>query len=124
MKFIRQFCIILGMTCLGEILHHFIPLPVPGSIYGLVLLFLALLFRIIPLESVKETGEFLIGIMPLLFIPAAAGLLVSWDALQPVLLPFLVITAVSTVLVMIVTGKTAQQMMRKKKEEKGTEVIS
>ena len=117
MKYMRQFCIILGMTCLGELLHYFIPLPIPGSIYGLVLLFLALLLKIIPLASVKETGEFLISIMPLMFIPAASGLLVSWDALQPVLLPFLVITAVSTILVMIVTGKTAQKLIRRKNHE-------
>ena len=113
MKYIRQFAVILGMTCLGEILHFLLPLPVPGSIYGLVLLFLALLFRIIPLDSVKETGQFLIEIMPMMFIPAAAGLLVSWDALQPVLIPFLVIIVVSTVLVMIATGKTAQKLMKR-----------
>ncbi|MBE5995901.1 MAG: CidA/LrgA family protein [Lachnospiraceae bacterium] len=117
MKYIRQFCIILGMTFLGEILHYFIPLPIPGSIYGLVLLFLALVFRIIPISSVKETGTFLIEIMPLMFIPAAAGLLVSWNVLQPILLPFLVISAVSTVFVMIVTGLIAQKLIRRKHHE-------
>ena len=89
MKYIRQFCIILGITCVGEILHYLLPLPVPASIYGMVILFLLLALHIIPLESVRETGEFLIEIMPLMFIPAAVGLLVTWDVLQPILLRIL-----------------------------------
>lgn len=117
MKYIRQFCIILGITCVGEILHYLLPLPVPASIYGMVILFLLLALHIIPLESVRETGEFLIEIMPLMFIPAAVGLLVTWDVLQPILLPVLIITVVSTVLVMGVTGLIAQKMIRKKKKK-------
>ena len=52
-----------------------LPLPVPASVYGLVLLLLALNFRLIKLEDVKEVGTYLTGIFPLLFVPAAAGVM-------------------------------------------------
>ena len=58
-------------------MKYFIPLAIPGSIYGLILMFVLLLTRAIKVEHVKETGEFLIEIMPLMFIPAGAGLITS-----------------------------------------------
>ena len=112
MKYIRQFLIILLISFLGELLKELLPLPVPASIYGLVLLFLALEFHIIPLEAVKETGKFLIEIMPILFVPAGVGLIESWDALRPIFVPVVVIMVVSTVVVMAVSGRVTQAVMR------------
>lgn len=105
MKYMKQFGIILGVTCAGEIIKYFVPLPVPGSIYGLLLMLIFLMSGIIKLEQVKETAEFLIEIMPLMFIPAGVGLLNSWGQLQRIVLPVSVITLVSTFVVMGVTGK-------------------
>ena len=68
-------------------------------------MFVLLLLRVIKVEHVKETGEFLIEIMPLMFIPAGVGLITSWEQLQSFMVPLLVITVVSTFVVMIVTGK-------------------
>lgn len=67
MKFIRQFLIILAVSFVGELLNYFIPLPIPASIYGLVLMLICLQRGIIPLEAVRETGKFLVEIMPLMF---------------------------------------------------------
>ena len=118
MKYLRQFGIILGVTCAGEVLKYFIPLSVPGSIYGLILMFVLLLAKVIKVEHVKETGEFLIEIMPLMFIPAGVGLVTSWSQLQSFLVPLLVITVVSTFVVMIVTGKVTDFLIsRKEKKE-------
>lgn len=112
MKFIRQFLIILLVSLLGEALRYFLPFPIPASVYGLVLMFLALTFRIVRLPQVQETASFLISIMPLMFIPAGVGLLTAWPDLQPVLIPVLVITVITTIIVMIVTGWTAQWVDR------------
>lgn len=114
MKYIRQFLWILLFSFAGELLKFVIPLPVPASIYGLLLLLLALVTGILRLESVKETSKFLIEIMPLMFIPAAVGLLESWDALSGILIQVLTATVVSTVLVMGVSGKVTQALIRKK----------
>ncbi len=114
MKYIRQFLWILLFSFAGELLKFVIPLPVPASIYGLLLLLLALVTGILRLESVKETSKFLIEIMPLMFIPAAVGLLESWDALSGILIQVLTATVVSTVLVMGVSGMVTQALIRKK----------
>ncbi len=114
MKYIRQFLWILLFSFAGELLKFVIPLPVPASIYGLLLLLLALLTGILRLESVKETSKFLIEIMPLMFIPATVGLLESWEALSGILIQVLTATVVSTVLVMGVSGMVTQALIRKK----------
>ena len=118
MKYLRQFGIILAVTCVGEIMKYFIPLPIPGSIYGLILMFVLLLTKVIKVDHVKETGEFLIEIMPRMFIPAGVGLITSWSQLQPFLVPLLVITVVSTFVVMIVTGKVTDFLISKKEGKK------
>lgn len=114
MKYIKQFGIILTVTCIGEILRHIISLPIPGSIYGLALLLTLLLAGVIKLEQVKEAGEFLVEIMPLMFIPAAAGLVTSWGQIREMLIPLCVIVPLSTCLVMLVTGKITDSMIEKK----------
>ncbi len=113
MKYIKQFVIILTVSFLGEVLRAVLPLPVPASIYGLLLMLLALCTGVIPLDSVRETGRFLIEIMPLMFIPAAVGLIESWDKISPIVFELIVITAVSTVLVMVLSGRVTQWVIRK-----------
>lgn len=120
MIYIRQFGIILGITFLGELLNFFIPLPIPASIYGLVLMLVLLSTKLISLNQVKEAGNFLIEIMPLMFIPAAAGILVSWEMLKSILIPLIIITIITTVIVMVVTGKITQSVLNsglKKRKE-------
>lgn len=116
MKYIRQFAIILAVSFTGEVLHAVLPLPVPASIYGLVLMLAALKTGVIPLEAVRETGKFLVEIMPLMFIPAAVGLTESWDRIRPILAPLLVTTVVTTVLVMVSAGRVTQAVQRRQKK--------
>ena len=122
MKYMKQFCIIMGISFLGELLKHFLPFPIPASIYGLVLMLAALMSGIVKLKEVEAAGDFLIETMPMMFIPAGVGLMNEWDALSDIWLPFLVIIAVSTVVVMGVTGRVTQGIIRldqKNKAEKG-----
>lgn len=118
-RYLKQFGIILGISFLGEVLHHVLPLPVPASIYGIVLMFLALMTKTVRIADVEETSRFLVDIMPILFLPAAVGLLDSWPALQPVLLPVAVITVVSTVVVMAAAGLVTQGVIRRGGKRKG-----
>ena len=118
MKYVKQFGIILILSFAGEMLHALIPLPIPASIYGILILLLGLEKKWIPLSAVEETGRFLIEIMPIMFIPAAVGLLDSWNTLKTVLVPFLVITVLSTCIVMTATGKIVQQLLKGKKKGK------
>lgn len=97
----------------GELVKYVLPLPIPASIYGMVILFVGLMTGHIKLSSVKEAGKFLIEIMPVMFIPAGVGLMVSWNVLKPLLIPVGIITFVSFVAVAVATGKTAQWMIKK-----------
>ncbi len=119
MRYLKQFTIILTISLLGEVLHYFIPLPVPASIYGLLLMLAALMTGVVKRDSVRETGAFLVEIMPVMFIPAAVGLLETWGVLRPVWLPVAVITVVSTVLVMGVSGLVTQFVIRRDERRKG-----
>ncbi len=120
MKFLRQFIIILIISFIGELLKYILPLPVPASIYGMVILFVGLLTGLIKLENVREAGRFLIEIMPIMFIPAGVGVMASWGVLSPILVPVAVIIVVALITVMAVTGRLAQMIIRfdKKKEKK------
>ncbi|MDY3918043.1 MAG: CidA/LrgA family protein [Candidatus Limivivens sp.] len=115
MKLLYQFGVILTITFLGEILHAVLPLPVPASIYGLVLMLAALCTKLVKLENVKIAGDFLLEIMPPMFIPAAVGLVTAWADLKSILVPVLVITVVTNVLVMAVTGRVSQAVIRFRK---------
>ena len=117
MKYLKQIFLIIVISFLGELLHALIPLPVPASIYGLILLFTALVTGLVPLVAVKETGKFLVEIMPVMFIPAAVGLLDSWPLLRESWLPYLLVTFVTTVAVMAVTGRVTQAVIRMGKEK-------
>lgn len=119
MKYLRQFAIILFISLLGELLRVLIPLPIPASVYGLVLMLLALTTGVIKLHQVKEASAFLIEIMPVMFIPAGVGLLESWPALKPVWIPVVLITMLTTVIVMVVTGRVAQRIIGKGNKEDG-----
>lgn len=121
MKQLLRIIVILGISLLGELLSALIPLPIPASVYGLVLMLAALCTGVVPWEPIQKPGRFLIEIMPVMFIPAAVGLIDSWTELKPMLLPVTAIMVVSTFVVMAVTGRVTQAVMRlersRRKEE-------
>ena len=111
MRLIGQFLIIAGVSFAGEILSLLLPLPVPASIYGLVLMLILLMTGVVKLHQVKTAADFLIEIMPLMFIGPSVGLMESLPALQAMLLPLVVILILTTLLTMGATGLTAQALV-------------
>lgn len=116
MKYLTQFLRILTFTLAGELLQRLVPLPIPASVYGLVLLFGALNTGLVKLEQVKDAGGFLISILPILFVSPAVGILDNWEAIRGALIPILALTLLSTVLTFGIAGRATQAMMGK--EEK------
>lgn len=112
LKYLLQLCIILLISFIGEVLNSVIPLPIPASIYGMVIMLTCLIFKVIKLEWVKDTGKFLVDVMPVMFIPAAVGIINSWSVIQPKLLAYGVITFASTFIVMAVSGRVTQKIIR------------
>ena len=122
MKYLKQIAIILAVSFSGEFLNWLLPLPIPGSIYGMVILFVALMTGVIKLSSVKNVGDFLIDILPLLFIPPTVGLLDAWPVMQGFLGAIIVISVVSTIIVAAVSGRVTQYILKHKNnlEDEGT----
>lgn len=117
MRYLFQFGRILAFCFAGEVLHAVLPLPVPASVYGLLLLLLALCSGLVRLEQVRETGLFLTGIFPLLFVPAAAGVMELWAELGAMLLPAVIAIVPVTVLVFAAAGRTTQALIRRKEKK-------
>ena len=126
MKKLRKWSIvllqILGLfvfTYLGDVISNFLKLPIPGSIVGLVLLFLCLYFKIIPERFIKEGAGFVLVILPLFFIPATVGIIQYPDFLSGKGVLLIVLIMVSTFLTMIVAGYTSQRIEKKMREKEG-----
>lgn len=113
MKYLSQFLIILGFSLVGEILQRLIPLPIPASVYGLVLLFAALSLKIIKVEQVREAGGFLISILPILFVSPMVGILEDWALIRDSLLPVLLLVLASTAVTFGISGRLTQWLGKK-----------
>lgn len=119
MKYVFQLARIVGFCLLGEVLAALLLLPLPASVYGLLLMAAALKLGVLKLDQVRETGLFLTGIFPLLFVPAASGVLELGSELLEVLLPLVIAIVPVTALVMAVTGVVAQRCAAGKEEPHG-----
>lgn len=93
---------------MGELLHALISLPIPATIYGLVLMLMALCLKIVQLDQIKESSNFLLSIMSILFIPSAVALVTVWSSLREILFPVLLIGILMTLVVIVVTGRVTQ----------------
>ncbi|MCI8400678.1 MAG: CidA/LrgA family protein [Lachnospiraceae bacterium] len=112
MQYINQLLIILGASFLGELLNLLLPFPVPASVYGLLLLFAALLTGVVKLEKVEKTGTFLIATMSLYFIGPSVSLMTVIAGYVDSLPAVLCICFASTLAVMAVTGRVAELLMK------------
>ena len=86
MKIYFQLLIIFGFSFVGDTLSNSLHLPVPGSILGMIFLFLALQFKVLKFTDVDEVGSFLINNMTILFLPAGVGLMAKWSLISDALI--------------------------------------
>ncbi|GFI65815.1 antiholin-like protein LrgA [Lachnospiraceae bacterium] len=117
MKLMKQLAVIMTISFLAELMEILIPLPVAASVYGLLLMLIGLVTKVIPLEKVEDGADFLIEIMPILFVPPTVGLIANVEALRQMLVPLFVISITTTILIMAVTGRVTQRLMRRGKVE-------
>ena len=116
MKYLNQLTLIILFSFLGEVCRWVIPLPIPTSIYAMVFLFLALLTKMIPEKQLAASGDFLVSLLPLLFVAPAVNLQASWNLIRGVLWRILAVIIVSAVLTFVASGLVTQWILRLKKE--------
>lgn len=119
MKYVYQIGIISVISFAAELLYVLLPLPVPASVYGLLLMLFLLLTKIVKVEQVEDVADWLLKIMPLLFVGPSVGLITSFEVMEGQVLPLVVMCVASTVGVMIVTSVTAQAIIRLKNKKAG-----
>lgn len=119
MKYIKQLLIILLVSFIAEAMEYFIPLPVAASVYGLILMLVGLMTGIIPLEKVEGAADYLVGIMALMFVPPTVGIMATVEELKEMGVALVVISAATTLIIMVVTGKVAQFILNRRKKNEG-----
>ena len=115
--YLKQSAWIFGFTMLGEALNRLLPLPIPAAVYGLVLLFAALCLKVIKVAQINKVSDFLLTILPILFVSPAVNLLESWGILAPHVIPIALLVLSSTILVFAVSGLVSQFFCRKEKDD-------
>ena len=118
MKYINQLTIIMGVSFVGEALHKLLALPVPASIYGLIIMMILLESGIVKFENIKDTGTFMLNIMIITFVPSTVGVMTAIEDLKSFIIPILVALFVITFIVMVVTGRVTQFVLERKEKKK------
>lgn len=115
MKYLHQAVILAAVTAAAELIKYLVPLPVPASIYGLLLLFFLLKTGCLKLEQVEDVGGLLLELMPLLLVPASVSVLADLETVRTMLAPLLLAGFVGTSAVMLITGQVVQRIIRRGK---------
>ena len=118
MRYVIQLFIIICFSFAGELLHSVLPFPIPASIYGIILLFLALELKLLKVKQIREVSTTLIISMPVMFVPPAVGLVSSWENIRENWAEYIFITFASTFVVMAAAGWTTQMVIRWRKKSK------
>ena len=118
MKYMIQIGIIATISFIAELLHFFIPLPIPASVYGMVILFVLLCLGAIKLPQVEDVADWMLSVMPIFFIAPSVGLINSFDSIRGQVIPLVFICFISTVVVTALTGLVAQGIIRLQKKRK------
>ena len=121
MKYIKQFAIIMVISFIGECVKALLPFKIQSSVYGLVIMLIALMTGIVKLDAVKDTAEFFVQTMPVMFVPPTVGLLAAWPLFKDIVVPFCVVCAITTIIVMVVTGHMSQFIIRLTNRKKKSE---
>ena len=111
---LKQLFWLLLFSYIGELLSLVISpfVAIPGSVIGMVVLFLALHFNILPIEKVEDVGTWLTDNMAFLFIPAGVGLMTQFEVLGGnVWWQLLIILFVTTALMMWCVGTVVQKLI-------------
>ncbi|EST89635.1 CidA/LrgA family protein [Vagococcus lutrae] len=108
MKLFRQFLIIISFTFAGVVLQTLFSLPIPGSVIGMVGLFVALMTGKVRLDSVATVGDFLLENLSLFFLPAGVSLMLHLAKIKTTWPQLLGITVVTFALSFIVVGRVVQ----------------
>jgi len=112
---LKESAIILGIYAMGEALAGLLETKFPGSVIAMLLLLSALHLRWVKVDDIRYVSSFLLGYMPLFFIPAGVSVMVGYTLMEGFYIQIIVLTLLSTLLVMVVTGRLVQYLLKREK---------
>lgn len=118
MDIYKEFMYILIFSVLGEMIAKTISLPFPGSVIGMLLLFLSLELKIIELKKIEKVGNFLLANLAILFIPAGVGIMTKFNLIKNIWLSFLLLNVITTIISLILIAKIVE-FIKNRFESKG-----
>lgn len=116
MNIIKQFGIILFLWLSGELISKSLSVPIPGSVIGMVLLFICLCSGVIKLAMVDDLSMFVLNNLAFFFVPMGVGLIAYLDILRANWIQILLIVVLTTIIVVLITGLIVQLLAGKKVE--------
>ena len=105
MNIYKEFMYILIFSFLGEMITKAIKLPFPGSVIGMLLLFLLLELKIISLNKIEKVGNFLLSNLSMLFIPSGVGIMTKFNLIKNIWISFLLLNVITTIISLIIIAK-------------------
>lgn len=114
----KQFLILLVINFLGVIIQNIFNLPLPGTILGMLFLFILLWTKILKVESIEKVCDFLILNMIIFFLPPAVELLEHITLLKTGFFKIIILLILTTVITMVVTAKTVEYCIKKMEKRK------
>jgi holin-like protein len=108
LKLLSQWGIILAICIAGNLLSSVVSLPIPGNVFGMLILFILLCTKVIKVEMLEETTKFLLDHLAFFFIPAGVGLIGCLGLLSEQWLVFSTICFLTTFIVLLTTGHAVQ----------------
>lgn len=115
MSFIIAFMTLLAFQLSGEVLVRLFSIPLPGPLAGMLLLLIALIIRKRVPPALATTSSWLVSHLMLLFIPAVAGVMLSFEQLKKEWLPFIVAGVVGTLITQMVTAYCLSWFLKRRR---------
>lgn len=118
LRILAQIAILFAFSFIGGLLHTYLHIPLPGSIIGLILLFLALCTNFFSVKWIDQGAGFLLAFLPFLFIPTLIGVINYPELLSNKGFLLLIVVVISTIITIGAAGRASQYSENKSKRRK------
>ena len=116
MSALSQVGVLMISLLIGTLLKMVIPIPIPATVYGMIVLFILLKLKTIKVEQVEPISSKLLANLAFLFVPAGVGMINEFDNLKGHVIVVCAIIFISNFLTLFVTGHVVQFIQKRGKK--------
>lgn len=115
MKYLKEFCFLMFFLLLGFLAKKLTGLPIPEPVFGMIFLFIALFSKVLKVDDVGATSDFLTSILAFLFTPLGVGLMEQFDIIKDNAVYILIVMVVGCLITMAITAKVVELVQKARK---------